>query len=163
MSTQERREIVEIPVPIPNLDGDGILFTKTVKVEAVFDPEVGDYLLDGAALQKIEAAKMRHMGLLTPEDIRSLREGLGLTQRAICELLQIGEKTYTRWESGRDHPSRSLNLLLKALRDGRIDIAFLCANQPAGADGFTIMQPVEARPYTFQMENLDHASVGAAA
>jgi DNA-binding transcriptional regulator YiaG len=163
MSTQERRQTIDIPVPIPNLDGDGILFTKTVKVEAVFDPEVGDYLLDGAALRKIETAKARYMGLLSPASIRELRESLGLTQKQICELLQIGEKTYTRWESGRDHPSRSLNLLLKALRDGRIDIAYLCANQPEGADGFTVIQPVEARPYTFPMETFDNAIVGVAA
>jgi transcriptional regulator with XRE-family HTH domain len=63
--------------------------------------------------------------LLTPDQIRSLRERLGLTQREVSELLQIGEKTWTRWETGRDRPSRSINVLLCALNDGRIDVAYL--------------------------------------
>ena len=42
----------------------------------------------------------------------------------------MGAKTYTRWESGGDHPSRSLNILLRALRDGRIDVPYLRSIKP---------------------------------
>jgi hypothetical protein len=45
----------------------------------------------------------------------------------MSELLQIGAKTYTRWESGRDLPSRSMNVLLCALRDGQLNLNYLRA------------------------------------
>jgi len=43
----------------------------------------------------------------------------------MAQLLQIGEKSYCRWETGSERPSRSINLLLAALTDGRIDVAYL--------------------------------------
>lgn len=73
----------------------------------------------------LDKAKARHMGLLTPEQIKALRKRLGLTQPQISELLQIGEKTWTRWETGRERPSRSINVLLFALNDGKLDAAYL--------------------------------------
>jgi transcriptional regulator with XRE-family HTH domain len=65
------------------------------------------------------------MGLLTPEQIKGLRKRLGLTQPQISELLQIGEKTWTRWETGRERPSRVINVLLFALNDGKLDAGYL--------------------------------------
>jgi transcriptional regulator with XRE-family HTH domain len=65
------------------------------------------------------------MGLMLPDEIRELRERLDLTQDEICELLQIGAKTYSRWESGRARPSRSMNVLLCGLRDGVITVEYL--------------------------------------
>ena len=56
---------------------------------------------------------------------KALRKRLGLTQPQISELLQIGEKTWTRWETGRERPSRSINVLLFALNDGKLDAAYL--------------------------------------
>jgi transcriptional regulator with XRE-family HTH domain len=54
-----------------------------------------------------------------------MRQRLNLSQREIGELLQIGEKSWSRWESGRQRPSRSANLLLKALYDGEISVEYL--------------------------------------
>jgi transcriptional regulator with XRE-family HTH domain len=65
------------------------------------------------------------MGLMLPEAICHLREQLGVTQKRMAVLLQIGEKSFCRWETGRERPSRSMNLLLSALNDGRIDVAYL--------------------------------------
>jgi DNA-binding transcriptional regulator YiaG len=125
----ERRERIEIEedVLIPALDGATIAETIKVKVPAWRDPKDGEIYLDGEALRIIDRVKARHMGLLTPEQIKSLRERLGLTQKQISELLQIGEKTWTRWENGRERPFRSINVLLCALRDGKIDLAYLCS------------------------------------
>src|SRR5207237_10451244 len=67
------------------------------------------------------------MGLLTPEQIKALRQRTGLTQRQISELLQIGDKTSTRWETGRERPFRSINVLLCALHDGKIDLPYLAS------------------------------------
>ena len=43
----------------------------------------------------------------------------------MSDLLQIGAKSYTRWESGRARISRSMNVLLSALRDGAVTVEYL--------------------------------------
>jgi len=123
----ERRERIEIEqeVLIPTLDGKAVAETIKVKVPAWRDPKDGEVYLDGDALELVDRAKARHLGLLTPEQIKQLRRRLGLTQKEISKLLQIGEKTWTRWETGRERPSRVINVLLCAFRDGRIDVAYL--------------------------------------
>jgi DNA-binding transcriptional regulator YiaG len=126
-SLTERRERIEIEqeVLIPTLDGKAVAETIKVKVPAWRDPKDGEVYLDGDALELLDRAKARHLGLLTPEQIKQLRLRLGLTQKQISELLQIGQKTWTRWETGRERPSRVINVLLWALNDGRIDAAYL--------------------------------------
>ena len=116
---------VEEPVNIPTLDGTGIAETVTVKVPAWRDPKDGEIYLDTEATAILDKVKARRMGLLTPEQIKALRERLELTQKQISELLQIGEKTWTRWETGRERPSRSINVLLSTLNDGKIDVCYL--------------------------------------
>ena len=124
---KERLERIEVeePVHIPTLDGGGIAETVKVKVPAWRDPKDGEVYLDTEATTILDKVKARHMGLLTPEQIKALRKRLGLTQPQISELLQIGEKTWTRWETGRERPSRSINVLLFALNDGKLDVAYL--------------------------------------
>jgi DNA-binding transcriptional regulator YiaG len=127
--TSEKMKIKKIPfdIHIPNLDGNGIAETVRVEVDAYFNPETGEDVLTPESLELIERTQARHMGLLSAEEIKALRERLGLTQNEMSNLLQIGAKTYTRWESGRARPSRSLNVLLCALRDGQLDMNYLCA------------------------------------
>jgi len=119
----------QMPVHIPTLDGRSVAETITVEVEVERDA-AGVETLDGAALAKLDAAKARHMGLLSPHEIKQIRLGLKLTQYEISNLLQIGQKTYTRWETGRERPSRSLNLLLRCLADRRIDPLYLTTLTP---------------------------------
>jgi putative zinc finger/helix-turn-helix YgiT family protein len=120
MSNEPR--IIEMPVVIPNLDGDGIAETLTVKVPITVDSETGEESLTEEAVQIIEDTKARYMGLLLPKEIRELREQLGLTQKEMSELLQTGEKSYTRWESGRARPSRMVNVLLRLMDDGKVSM-----------------------------------------
>lgn len=129
---QERAERVmhKIDVAVPTLDGSSVAYRIEVEVPALKDPLDGEIYLDGEAQEIIDRTKARHMGLMSPEAIKDLRELLGVTQKVMSGLLQIGAKTYTRWESGGDHPSRSLNILLCALRDGRIDTAYLQSLRP---------------------------------
>lgn len=115
---------VTYPVAIPTLDGKTVSHTVDLEVDAWRNAD-GEIFLDGDAEEKIEATKTRHMGLLTPSQIKQLRESVGLTQKELSDLLQLGEKSWTRWESGRERPSRSINVLLCALRDGRIDTSYL--------------------------------------
>jgi DNA-binding transcriptional regulator YiaG len=134
---RERCERVEVEeeVLIPTLDGKEIAERIKVKVPAWRDPVNGEIYLDDKALEKLERVKARHLGLLQPEEIKVLRHRLGLTQAGISKLLQIGEKTWTRWETGRERPSRALNVLLHALRDGKIDLSYLRGLQERHAHG----------------------------
>ena len=127
---------VTFPVAIPDREGTGVAETVETEVDAWRDPS-GEIFLDGDAREKLDAVKARHMGLLTPAEIRQLREALQLTQDEISGLLQIGAKTWSRWENGRERPSRSLNLLLQTLADGRVDVNYLRLRaQPVRADAF---------------------------
>ncbi len=122
---QTTTKTVKFQVRIPNLDGDGIAETVPIDVEVYHDPETGEEVLTQDSVSLIEKTQARHMGLMSPEEIKHLRWRLDVTQQEISELLQVGEKTYSRWENGRSRPSRSMNLLLCALRDGCISVNYL--------------------------------------
>lgn len=115
----------DFEVRIPNLEGEGIAETVTVKVPLEWDEELKQWLLTHKGNQIIEDTKARHMGLLLPHEFKELRDRYGCTQREMGELFQVGEKSWTRWESGRQRPSRSMSLLVRALYDGAISLTYL--------------------------------------
>lgn len=113
-------------VVVPTADGESIADEIPVKVPMIWDEEAQDFVLTPEAHEIIEAVKARHMGLLTPDQLRELRAQLGnLSQKAMGELLQVGEKSWCRWESGKQRPSRSVNVLLRALYDGELSVEYL--------------------------------------
>lgn len=59
----------------------------------------------------------RDHGLLAAEEIQALREGLGMTQAQLAELLQLGANTISRWEADRLVQSASMDVLLRLVRD----------------------------------------------
>lgn len=120
-----KTKIESIEVRIPNADGTGVAERIPVDVPLRWDAELKEWLLTEEAHELIDNTKARHMGLISPADLKEMRLRLRLTQRQIGSLLQVGEKSYTRWESGRARPSRSLNVLLCALRDGRLSVPYL--------------------------------------
>ena len=113
------------PVHIPNADGSAVAETLWVEVDAWRDPATGEIYLGGEATEKLEAVKARYLGVLTPAQLRDLRTAIGVSQKDMAGLLQLGEKSWTRWEAGRERPSRSMNVLLCALFDGKIDVNYL--------------------------------------
>ena len=128
MNTTDDLKMRPFDVHIPNLDGDAIAETVQIQVPVRIDPKSGNEILTPEAQELIAKTKARLMGLMAPEELRELREErLNLTQEEMSDLLQIGAKTYTRWESGRGRPSRSLNVMLCALRDGQLDVNYLRA------------------------------------
>jgi DNA-binding transcriptional regulator YiaG len=120
-----KTKIASIEVRIPNPDGSGIAERVQVEVPLRWDAELKHWLLTEDAHQIIDNTKARHMGLISSAELKEMRLRFRLTQREIGSLLQVGEKSYTRWETGRARPSRSLNVLLCALRDGRLSISYL--------------------------------------
>ena len=123
---------VEMPVVIPTPDGKGIAETIMVEVDALKDPKDGEIYLNGAVLEELDRIKARHMGILLPSEIHELRTRLGMTQKEMGDLLGVAEKSYSRWETGRERLSHSLNKLVAALWEGRLTVADLqSTRQPA--------------------------------
>lgn len=119
-------ELQRFDVPIPARDGKSVAEVVPVMVPVEWDEDAHDWVLTVEAMDLIEETKARHMGLLTPKEIRELRERLGHTQEQMSDLLKLGAKTWSRWETGRQRPSQSLNLLLRAIRAGVLTPYMLC-------------------------------------
>jgi transcriptional regulator with XRE-family HTH domain len=125
MTTNMKTKIEEFEVLIPNLDGTDIAERVKVPITLEWDEEVKEWLLTPDAHQMIEETKTRRIGLLLPAQLKELRERYEYTQKEMGELFQVGEKSWTRWESGKHRPSRSINLIIRALYEGEISINYL--------------------------------------
>lgn len=64
-------------------------------------------------------------GLLSSDEIRSLRERLRLTQDALSKLLHLGGNTLSRWEAGRNVQTAAMDILLRLVRDVPDSLAYL--------------------------------------
>jgi DNA-binding transcriptional regulator YiaG len=90
--------------------------TYTVRVPDFIVPVCGNcqaVMLDDYATQQIDETFRRQAGLLTPEEIRSHRLALGLTQQALADAIRVSVSTLSRWETGGQIQQRSLDLLLR--------------------------------------------------
>jgi transcriptional regulator with XRE-family HTH domain len=146
MYTNMKTKIEEFEVLIPNLEGTGIAERVKVPVTLEWDAEVKEWLLTPEAHQAIEETKARRIGLLLPAQMKELRERYDYTQKEMGDLFQVGEKSWTRWESGKHRPSRSINLLIRALYDGAVSINYLLkrAGKPVRAESKPTLQALQA-------------------
>ena len=71
----------------------------------------------------------RKHGLLSADEIRAIREHLGLTQASLSRLLRLGANTVSRWESGRNVQTAAMDILLRLIRDLR-EASITCATTP---------------------------------
>jgi transcriptional regulator with XRE-family HTH domain len=62
-----------------------------------------------SANRAVSDALRRAAGLLTPGQIRTNREALGLTQKQLAGLLGLADATVSRWETGAQIQQRSLD------------------------------------------------------
>jgi len=73
-----------------------------------------------------EAARVRHdaicktLGLLTPAEIRNLRERLHMTQEQFAEWASVGVATVSRWERGCWIQTRAHDRLMRTLDENRV-------------------------------------------
>jgi putative zinc finger/helix-turn-helix YgiT family protein len=90
-------------------------------------------LLDDAATQRTEAVRRNALGLLTPSEIRELRQRLRKSQSQMSKLLGIGEKTYCRWESGAYVQSTAFDKYLRLLmaRPENLELLEMFDSQPS--------------------------------
>ena len=128
-----KTKLRDFEVLIPNLDETAVADRVNVRVPVRWDEDIEQWILTPEAHEIIDNTKARHMGLLLPYQFRELRERHGYSQNQMGELFQVGEKSWTRWESGKHRPSRSINLMIRALYDGAISIDYLLkrAGKPA--------------------------------
>lgn len=75
----------------------------------------GHQMLPAVLDRKLEELSMTRQGLLLPAQIKAIREKLGLSQTVMAERLGVGEKTYTRWESGRSMQNKSSDNLIRLM------------------------------------------------
>ena len=123
--TAMETKLVNFRIQIPTADGSAVARVVEIQVPARLDQDIGEWVLTEEAHDLIENRKAEEIGLLSPEQLVELRTRLGLSQKKIGALFQVGEKSWCRWESGKHRPSRSINLLIRALYDGEISLKYL--------------------------------------
>jgi putative zinc finger/helix-turn-helix YgiT family protein len=72
--------------------------------EVVLSPEL---------MECLDKERYIRLGLLSPAEIKAIRVKAGLSQTEISNLLGIGEKTYTRWETGKTLQNKSSDNLIR--------------------------------------------------
>jgi len=76
----------------------------------------------GSVFVTAETAKVRHeyvcrkLGLITPDEIREIRDRHGLKKAEFARITKFGESSISRWESGRLLPNASNSRYLKLLQ-----------------------------------------------
>ena len=84
-------------------------------------PKCGEIVLRFDEARKLRQRALeiyrRKYGLLSAEEIRSIRERLGVTQSELARVLRLGRNTISRWEAGRNVQNASMDLLLRIIRD----------------------------------------------
>lgn len=116
---------VPFDIYLPATEDKESVFVETIEVE-VYE-NFGEDFLTPESSELIERTTARHMGFLHGKDIRDLRKRLGLTQDQLSELLDCGEKSLSRWESGRGLPSGIVNKLLRLLDEEHVTVESLNA------------------------------------
>ena len=63
----------------------------------------------------LEKCRYKLLGLLSPVEIREIRRRTGLNQVEMAQLLGVGDKTYTRWETGKSLHNKSNDNLIRLI------------------------------------------------
>jgi putative zinc finger/helix-turn-helix YgiT family protein len=97
------------------IDHDGR--TYTISIPDLTVPRCGNcgtVALDEEANRQISEAFRKQAGLLTPEQIRQHRSGLGMTQQDMADQLGLAVSTLSRWETGAQIQQRALDRFVRA-------------------------------------------------
>lgn len=75
----------------------------------------GEKIIPHALDEALDLLTCRRLGLLTPSEIQEIRKRTGLSAVNMAKLIGVGEKTYTRWESGKSFQNKSSDTLIRLL------------------------------------------------
>ncbi|MBY0523591.1 MAG: type II toxin-antitoxin system MqsA family antitoxin [Gemmataceae bacterium] len=112
-------------------------------------PSCGEKFLGPAAARVQHAAICRAVGLLTPEEIKRIRERFGPSQEEFAALTGIGVATISRWERGRMLQNEAMDRYLRLL-----------AAHPENANALRQLR-APAEPVSLPESALAHGSRGA--
>jgi putative zinc finger/helix-turn-helix YgiT family protein len=78
----------------------------------------GETVFPGETTRFIESIVAEQSEQLTPRELERIREELCVeTQDEMSEILGLGLKTFHKWESGRQFPTRSMSYYIRVLAD----------------------------------------------
>ena len=87
MTIETQEQIVQVKVFGPDGSPKG---TVPVKVPLEKDAVTGEWCYGPDAVKIIDETKRRYANLLSPSQIRSIRNRLGMTQEGMCKMLGLG-------------------------------------------------------------------------
>ena len=96
--------------PPANIPGGTIIIADSNWEECEVCKEV---ILPPELIESLDEQRYIRLGLLSPTEIKAIRVKAGLSQSEISKLLGIGEKTYTRWETGKSLQNKSSDNLIR--------------------------------------------------
>ena len=97
--------------------GDEVVKVRAANVPVEKCDKCGEVMSGPAAANVRHEAICRAVGLLTPSEIKAIRERFGWSQQQLADLTDFGIATVSRWERGRLLQNRSANKVLQAIRD----------------------------------------------
>jgi putative zinc finger/helix-turn-helix YgiT family protein len=98
--------------PPPNIPGGTIVVADATWQHC---SRCGEAVLPYELNKALDREAMKRQGLLMPEEIREVRKRTGLSAVDMAYLLGVGEKTYTRWETGRSIQNKGNDTLIRLL------------------------------------------------
>lgn len=112
---------------------DAVELTADVRVHTC--SACGDSYTDDEADVAYDEAVCRHLGILTPAEIRAMREGYGLTRAEFAQLTGFGKATLGRWERGEVTQNRSADRYLRLLQDREVMRRLRALAEPTDSSG----------------------------
>lgn len=113
--TEQETEVIE-KEEISNVRGDEIKVLARIRVCSVCGEELFDEELEEENIQRVYDIYRKKHGILSPKEIKNIRESYGLSQRAFAKLLGIGEASIARYETGA-LPEKSLSNMIMLLKN----------------------------------------------
>lgn len=101
----------------------------------------GDSYTDDEADVAYDEAVCRHLGILTPAEIRALRERYGHTRAEFAQLTGFGKATLGRWERGEVTQNRSADRYLRLLQDPEVMGRLRALVEPSDSSGIETSVP----------------------
>ena len=114
----------------------------------------GEILFPGETAQFIEMVVADSTEQLTSQDLEQIRELLGVRrQDDMSEILGLGEKTFHKWESGSQVPTRSMSYYIRVLAEFPEAFAWLRARGWRGRNRLTTSErsPLEDMQMRFRV------------
>ena len=92
----------------------------TVEIPVRHCEVCGESFLDWETEEIEQRAVCEHLGVLTPEEVRQIREDYGMSRSAFSKLTGIGEASLSRWEKGSHIQNRANDRYLRLIRIPKI-------------------------------------------